>query len=83
MVRYFIRTVEADAVADGSRETAALLERLLAYPDVRPLLKTPMVEAPGGPVLPMHFRKDQVALNLFTTLTNLGAPRISHSRTSH
>ena len=75
VVRYFIRTVEADAVADGSTETAALLERLLAYPDVRPLLKTPMVEAPGGPVLPMHFRKDQVALNLFTTLTNLGAPQ--------
>src|ERR1019366_6341067 len=31
VVRYFIRNVEADAAADGTPETAALLERLLGY----------------------------------------------------
>ena len=35
VVRYFIRSVEADAAADGSGETGELLERLLAYKGVR------------------------------------------------
>jgi hypothetical protein len=36
---YFIRTVEADAAADGSVETGGLLERFLSYEAARPLLK--------------------------------------------
>jgi hypothetical protein len=40
VVRYFIRSIDADAVADGTAETA-LLERLLSYEGVRPLLKAP------------------------------------------
>ena len=35
VVRYFVRSVEADAAADGTPETAALLERLLGYDGVR------------------------------------------------
>ena len=35
VVRYFIRSVETDAAADGSDETNALLHRLLAYNGVR------------------------------------------------
>ena len=34
VVGYFIRSVEADAAADGTAETAALLQRLLAYAGV-------------------------------------------------
>ena len=74
VVRYFIRSVEADAAADGQPETAALLERLLAYDGVRPLLKAPP-EAAGAPVLPMHFRKGDVSLKLFTTIATLGTPQ--------
>ena len=37
---YFLRGVQADALADGTAETAALLERLLAYPDVPAHLAT-------------------------------------------
>ena len=33
---YFLRGVQADASADGTQETAALLQRLLAYPGVPP-----------------------------------------------
>ncbi len=75
VVRYFLRSVEADAAADGRPETAALLERLLAYEGVRPLLKGQPSEAAGGPVLPMHFRKGDVSLRLFTTIATLGTPR--------
>ena len=75
VVGYFIRSVEADAAADGRAETAALLERLLAYEGVRPLLKAAATGAAAGPVLPMHFRKGEVSLQLFTTIATLGTPQ--------
>jgi transcriptional regulator with XRE-family HTH domain len=74
VVRYFVRTVEADAAMDGTAETAALLDRLLGYRDVRDVLKDPMSDA-AGPVLPMHFRKGDVALQLFTAIATLGTPQ--------
>jgi transcriptional regulator with XRE-family HTH domain len=74
VVRYFIRSVEADAAADNDEETAALLERLLRYKDVRAALTASPSQA-TGPVLPMHFRKGDVSLRLFTTLATLGTPR--------
>jgi transcriptional regulator with XRE-family HTH domain len=75
VVRYFIRSVEADAAADGSEATAALLQRLLAYKGVRSVLKDPLPEQASGPVVSMHFRKDGTALALFTTIATLGTPR--------
>jgi transcriptional regulator with XRE-family HTH domain len=75
IVRYFIRSVEADAAADGTAETAALLERLLSYDGVRPLLKPISAGDAEGPVLPMHFRKGDISLQLFTTITTLGTPQ--------
>jgi transcriptional regulator with XRE-family HTH domain len=75
VVRYFIRSVEADAAADGSDETGALLDRLLAYKGVQAALRAPRSEAGSGPVLPMHFRKGKTALSLFTTIATLGTPR--------
>jgi hypothetical protein len=75
VVRYFIRSVQADAAADGNAETAALLERLLAYNGVRPLLTTAGAGRSAGPVLAMHFRKSEVSLELFTTIATLGTPQ--------
>jgi hypothetical protein len=74
VVRYFLRSVETDAVADGTAETAALLQRLLGYEGVRAAAGS----APAvleGPVLPMHFRKGGTALRLFTTIATLGTPQ--------
>jgi MmyB-like transcription regulator ligand binding domain len=78
VVRYFIRSVEADAIADGTAETAALLERLIRYKGVRAVLRTraaDLAAATAGPVLPMRFRKGAVALELFTTIATLGTPQ--------
>ena len=75
IARYFIRGVEVDAAADGTAETAALLERLLSYQGVRPLLKAIAVGDAAEPVLPMHFRKGEVSLELFTTIATLGTPQ--------
>jgi transcriptional regulator with XRE-family HTH domain len=72
VVAYFVRSVEADAAADGTAETSALRDRLLSYPDVQASLATPSAETAGPPVLPMRFAKGGLALELFTTLTTLG-----------
>jgi hypothetical protein len=74
VVRYFIRTVEADAAADGTKETGDLLERLLGYEDVRSVMREPVSDA-FNPVLPMHFRKGDTSLELFTTIATLGTPQ--------
>jgi transcriptional regulator with XRE-family HTH domain len=75
VIRYFIRSVEADAAADGTPETAALLERLLGYEGVRAAVNAPAKEAEMTPVLAMHFRKGNTELRLFTTIATLGTPQ--------
>lgn len=74
VVRYFIRSVEADAAADGTEETGRLLQRLRAYTGVQAAVAAPFAE-PSAPVLPMHFRKGQTSLSLFTTIATLGTPQ--------
>jgi transcriptional regulator with XRE-family HTH domain len=71
---YFLRGVQADAVADGSRETADLLKRLLAFPGVPDLAKASPLEEPAAPVLTIHFRKGEISLRMFTTIATLGTP---------
>jgi transcriptional regulator with XRE-family HTH domain len=75
VVRYFIRTVEADAASDGTTETAALLERLVGYAGVRAAMSTAAADFAAGPILPMRFRKGDVSLRLFTTIATLGTPQ--------
>ena len=75
VVRHFIRSVEADAAADGLAETAALLDRLMKYKGVRTALSIANANAAAGPVLPMHFRKGAAELRLFTTIATLGTPQ--------
>jgi transcriptional regulator with XRE-family HTH domain len=75
VVRHFIRSVETDAAVDGSIETMALLERLSKYKGVRTALSLGSKKADPGPVLAMHFRKEDVSLRLFTTIATLGTPQ--------
>jgi transcriptional regulator with XRE-family HTH domain len=72
---YFVKSVRADALADGTDGTAALLARLLSYPDVPGVWETPSSEGADQPVLTIHFRKGDVSLKVFTTLATLGTPR--------
>jgi transcriptional regulator with XRE-family HTH domain len=75
VVAYFVRSVEADAAADATKETAALRDRLLSYPGVQESLAAPAAETVAAPILPMRFAKGRVLLELFTTLTILGMPQ--------
>jgi hypothetical protein len=70
-----VRSVEADAAADATEETATLRDRLLSYPGVQESLATPSAETVAPPILPTRFAKGQVSLELFTTLTILGMPQ--------
>ena len=75
VVRYFVRGVQADANADGTSATANLLERLLSVAGVAGLSETMPPEADRAPVLPIHFRRGDTSLRLFTTIATLGTPR--------
>ena len=78
VARHFIRGVEADAAANGDGDTAALLERLLSCDGVRQVLDTCVgfpLPQPAGPILPIHFRKGNVSIELFTTIATLGTPQ--------
>lgn len=72
--RYFLRGVQADAAADGTEETAALLKRLLAYPDLPALYEALPPEEAKAPVLPIDFKKGDTAFRLFSTIATLGTP---------
>jgi transcriptional regulator with XRE-family HTH domain len=71
---HFLRSVQADAVADGTAETAELLQRLLAYPGVPPLSRVAPLEV-HTPVLHIHFRKGDTRFSMFTTIATLGTPQ--------
>jgi transcriptional regulator with XRE-family HTH domain len=75
VVRYFVRSVEADAAADGTPETADLLQRLLDYKDVRATMSQAPTYGASAPVLPMQFEKGRTKLRLFTTIATLGTPQ--------
>ena len=72
---HFLRGVQADAIADGTQETLALLTQLLALPDVAMLPEVIPPQEGHLPVLPIHFRRGETSLHLFTTIATLGTPR--------
>jgi hypothetical protein len=71
---HFLRSVQGDAVADGTAETAELLQRLMSYSGVPPLSRLAPLET-HTPVLNIHFRKGDTALRVFTTIATLGTPQ--------
>lgn len=75
VARSFVQIVQSDALADGSEETAALLARLLRYPDVPKPADIPRIEQPREPILTIEFLKDRTSLKLFTVIATLGTPQ--------
>jgi transcriptional regulator with XRE-family HTH domain len=72
---HFIRGVQADAIADGSAQSSALLARLLAYEGLPELAQSSAIEEAPRPLLPIHFRKSGISLRLFSTIATLGTPQ--------
>lgn len=70
-----IQWLHRDAINGfGDAETRKLLEELLSYPDVPHHWRTRDLTAPLVPFLAIHFRKHELDLQFFTTLTSLGTP---------
>ncbi len=72
---HFIRGVQADVISDSSRESSALLARLLSYDGLAELAHAAAIEDTPKPLLPIHIRKDATSLNVFTTIATLGTPQ--------
>ena len=58
----------------GGAETRRLLEELLSYPGVPPRWRTLDLDVSTAPFLAIDFRKDDLHLQYFSTLTSLGTP---------
>jgi transcriptional regulator with XRE-family HTH domain len=56
-------------------DTAALIEEVLAYPDVPPDLRRPRLDAPAVPVIPISFERESIGFRYFSTVTTLGTPQ--------
>ena len=70
-----IQWLHRDAVSGfGDAQTRALLEEVLAYPDVPRQWRRLDLDASTTPVLPIEFHRGDVTLRYFTTLTSLGTP---------
>ncbi|MEM7409135.1 MAG: helix-turn-helix transcriptional regulator [Myxococcota bacterium] len=65
-----LRLSREAALASESDELAALLEAARGYPDLPPARPT----VPEGPVLPLHLKRDDLELRLFSTVTTVGSP---------
>jgi transcriptional regulator with XRE-family HTH domain len=70
-----IQWLHRDTVSGaGDAQTRALLEELLAYPDVPRQWRRLDLDASTTPVLPLELSRGDVTLRYFTTLTSLGTP---------
>jgi len=72
---HFVRSVQADAIADGSVESSSLLRRLASYEALPELLRSVSLEDASPPLLPIHIRKEETSLRFFTTIATLGTPQ--------
>ena len=70
-----IQWLHRDVVSGfADAETRRLLEELLAYPEVPRQWRSLDLDASPAPFLPVEFRKGEIALKFFSTLTSLGTP---------
>lgn len=75
MAAALIQWLHRDVLAGlADAETRRLLEELLAYPGVPPRWRTLDLDASTAPFLAIEFRKRDLELRFFSTLTSLGTP---------
>jgi transcriptional regulator with XRE-family HTH domain len=72
---HLVERLHREAIVDGQSEaTMALLNELLAYPEVPRAWQVPNWQALQAPVLTVELAKDDLRLGFFTTMTTLGTP---------
>jgi transcriptional regulator with XRE-family HTH domain len=75
VVSFLLHRHKAESLIDGEGGDGALLpEALKTYPGVAELARSLRGDPAPAPILSVRFRKGDVALALFTTITTLGTP---------
>ncbi len=75
VVRHIVHRLQRDAAAESERGVARrALADVLTYPGVPHALRQPMLSTPPELVIPVHLRRGDLEIRLFTTLTTLGTP---------
>jgi hypothetical protein len=69
-----VARLHRETLGPGGDETRALLDRLLSCPGVPRKLAQPDLAADLDVVIPVHLRKGDLDIRLFTTITSLGTP---------
>jgi transcriptional regulator with XRE-family HTH domain len=64
-----------EAAGPPDEETRALRDELLACPGVPARWRTPELDRPPAPLLSIVYRKDDLRLAFFTTITTFGTPQ--------
>ncbi|WP_211454936.1 helix-turn-helix domain-containing protein [Collimonas antrihumi] len=73
--------IQREAMSDGpGSEATSLLEQLIALAGIKAATQTPNLDTRVLPFLAMTIRKDDVELNLFTSIATMGTP---HDVTVH
>ncbi len=73
--------IQREAMSDGpGSEATSLLEQLIALPGIKAATQTPNLDTRVLPFLAVTIRKDDVELNLFTSIATMGTP---HDVTVH
>jgi len=72
-----IQRVHREAIGGFAEDptTMRLLDELFAYPGVPAKWRAPDLENVSIPVVPVCFRKNDLALNFFSTITTFGTPQ--------
>lgn len=63
------------AFAGPDEELAALLDEVLRIPGLPPACRAPDPGRTPQPVLPMHLKRDDLEVRLFSTITTIGTPQ--------
>jgi transcriptional regulator with XRE-family HTH domain len=76
VARGLIQRVSREAVGGFiDQETKSLLNEILSYPEVPRSWQSLDLEMATLPIIPVEFRKDDLAFDFFSTVTTLGTPQ--------
>ncbi len=75
VARHLVERVHREAAGPPDAATRALLEELLGYPGVPSGWRTPQLDRAPAPLLGIVYRKGDVRLSVFSTITTFGTPQ--------
>ena len=75
VARHLVERLHREAAGPPDETTRALLEELLAYPGVPSDWRTPQLDRVPAPLLSIVYRKGDLRLSVFSTITTFGTPQ--------